>query len=36
MIDMLKKKALKINTVADAGVAYSDMDNDVNLKNIKP
>jgi hypothetical protein len=30
------KKTLKIKTVSDAGGVYSDMGNDVSLKDIKP
>ena len=36
MIDKLKQKTLKIKTVADGGGVYSDMGNEVSIKDIKP
>jgi hypothetical protein len=36
IVDLLKQKTLKIKTVAEGGGVYSDMDNDLSLKDIKP
>jgi hypothetical protein len=35
IVDLLKQKTLKIKTVPEGGGAYSDMDIDVNIKDIK-